>query len=187
MNLQSYQRLIIGYHGCDAAVADRVLQSGEGLLPSENEYDWLGQGIYFWEHGPERAWEWAKEHHSTPAVVGALIHLGNCFDLLDSRNTAILGEAFRTYQLEMQHLGKRIPENRGSPERLRRDRDCAMLNWLLKSFVDIGLAAFQTVRGVFQEGGEAFPGSGIHAKSHIQVAVRDPACIIGYFRPSSHP
>jgi alkylation response protein AidB-like acyl-CoA dehydrogenase len=187
MNLQSYQRLIIGYHGCDAVVADRVLRSGEGLLPSENEYDWLGKGIYFWEHGPERAWEWAKEHHSSPAVVGALIHLGTCFDLLDSRNTAILGEAFVDYQREMKLMGVRIPKNRGGPDRLRRDRDCALLNWLLKSLARRGLAVFQTVRGTFQEGGEAFPGSGIHAKSHIQVAVRDPACIIGYFRPSFLP
>ena len=32
-------------------------------------------------------------------------------------------------------------------------------------------------------GGPAFPGSGIEAESPIQIAVRDPACIIGVFRP----
>ena len=37
----------------------------------------------------------------------------------------------------------------------------------------------------FHEGVPAFQGSGIHTKSHIQVAVRDPACILGYFKPTS--
>ena len=32
-----------------------VLLRGEPLQPSENDYDWLGRGIYFWEHGPQRA------------------------------------------------------------------------------------------------------------------------------------
>ena len=41
--------LIYGFHDCDRDVADRVLAGPEGLLPSENEYDWLGHGIYFWE------------------------------------------------------------------------------------------------------------------------------------------
>ena len=42
---------------------------------------------------------------------------------------------------------------------------------------------FQTVRGVFQEGETAFTGAGIKLKSHIQIAVRDPRAVIGYFRP----
>lgn len=185
MNLQSYQRLIIGYHGCDARVADQVIRTGGILQPSENEYDWLGSGIYFWEFGPERAMEWANEHHREPAVVGALIQLGTCFDLLDRRNTAILGPAFEEYRHEMQHQGKDLPVNWSGPDQLRRNRDCAFLNWMLKFFDKASAMRFQTVRGVFQEGGPAFHGSGIHAKSHIQVAVRDPACILGYFKPSS--
>jgi hypothetical protein len=39
---------VLGYHGCDKKVGERVL-AGERLKPSENEYDWLGHGIYFWE------------------------------------------------------------------------------------------------------------------------------------------
>jgi hypothetical protein len=42
---------------------------------------------------------------------------------------------------------------------------------------------YQTVRGVFLEGEPAFPGSKIALKSHIQIAVRDPACILGFFSP----
>ena len=41
----------------------------------------------------------------------------------------------------------------------------------------------QTVRGSFQEGAPAFPGSEIRAKSPIQIGVRDVSGILGYFRP----
>ena len=187
MNLQSYQRLIIGYHGCDATVADHIIYTGGFLPPSENEYDWLGSAIYFWEFGPEQALEWATEHHRKPAVVGALIQLGTCFDLLDRRNTAILGSAFEEYRLKLSKRGMDLPENSSGPNRLKRNRDCAMINWLLETLGHDDSVHFQTVRGMFQEGGEAFPGSSIHAKSHIQVAVRDPACILGYFRPTLQP
>jgi hypothetical protein len=187
MNLQSYQRLIIAYHGCAAKVADQVIRTGGVLQPSENEYDWLGSGIYFWEFGPERAFEWASEHHREPAVVGALIQLGTCFDLLDRKNTAILGSAFEKCRIELAKRGMDLPENSSGPDRLKRNRDCAMINWLLETLGHDESMHFQTVRGMFQEGGEAFPGSSIHAKSHIQVAVRDPACILGYFKPASPP
>jgi len=184
MNLQSYQRQIIGYHGCDSKVAAAILR-GESLKPSGNEYDWLGRGIYFWEYGPDRALAWAREKHKSPAVVGALINLGVCFDLLDTRHTEILTPAFDDYRVDLAKRGMKLPENSDDPEQLRRNRDCAFLNWMIETLDHAGTMRFQTVRGVFQEGGHAFPGSGIYVKSHIQVAVRDSACIIGYFRPSS--
>jgi len=76
-----YQRLVLGYHGCDKSVADRVLAGDDSLKKSEKSYDWLGSGIYFWEHGPERALEWAKEQKKrakikTPAVLRAVSILG---------------------------------------------------------------------------------------------------------------
>jgi len=43
---------LIGYHGCDRKVA---------LKPSQNDYDWLGPGIYFWVDSPKRGLEWARE------------------------------------------------------------------------------------------------------------------------------
>jgi hypothetical protein len=46
-------------------------------------------------------------------------------------------------------------------------------------------AAFDTVRGLFQEGGPILEGSAISLQSHIQVVVRRPPAIIGLFRPRS--
>ncbi|MCC5851159.1 MAG: hypothetical protein JJU29_23965 [Verrucomicrobia bacterium] len=89
-----YQRLIFAYHGCEKKVRDQVLLNQGSLKPSEKAYDWLGKGIYFWEHGVHRAMDWAETRYGKgleePAVIGALIQLGNCFDLLDTNFTKIL-------------------------------------------------------------------------------------------------
>lgn len=42
-----YQRTIIGYHGCDRALVEAVLLRRDKLKVSHNNYDWLGEGIYF--------------------------------------------------------------------------------------------------------------------------------------------
>src|SRR5438552_18735851 len=96
-----YQRTIVGYHGCDATVAAKVLAGKLQLKPSVNPYDWLGNGTYFWEHGPQRAYEWAVEQARLsgakvvqPAVLGARIDLGVCLDLLDTANTRLLRRAY---------------------------------------------------------------------------------------------
>ena len=187
MNLAAYQRQVIAYHGCDAKVAASVLAGRTALRPSEEEYDWLGRGIYFWEHGPDRALDWAKERKKrgkieTPAVVGAVIQLGSCFDLLDTRCTTILPAAFVKLRALLNESGKPMPDNAGGDDLLLRRRDCLVLNWLFDEFANDG-EIYQTVRGVFQEGERVFEDSGIRLKSHIQIAVRDPSCIVGYFRP----
>ncbi len=89
-----YQRTVVGYHGCDESVVGDVLLRGKNLRASQNDHDWLGRGIYFWEHGPERAYEWAQHSKSVkkPAVIGAFINLGNCFDLLDTNHTRLLAD-----------------------------------------------------------------------------------------------
>jgi len=52
---------VLGYHGCDRETGERLL-SNEPFQPSENDYDWLGAGVYFWEANPDRAMSWAKKH-----------------------------------------------------------------------------------------------------------------------------
>ena len=53
--------LLFGFHGCDETICDAlVFGKQRNLNFSENPYDWLGKGMYFWENDPERAFEWAE-------------------------------------------------------------------------------------------------------------------------------
>ena len=42
---------------------------------------------------------------------------------------------------------------------------------------------YDSVRGIFLEGNAIYPDSGILEKTHIQICVRNPNCIKGYFAP----
>ncbi len=174
-----YDRRVIGYHACSKDVADRLLQEGEGFKHSTNSWDWLGHGIYFWEFGLQRAYDWAQERWGSQgrefAVVGALIQLGNCLDLLDTDHTRRLADVAAF----VQATGDELPQNRDK----RRDLDCFLVNKFCNAMQ--GEGAFDTVRGLFQEGQPIADGSEIFEQNHIQVVVRRPEAIIGLFRPST--
>jgi len=185
-----YDRTILGYHGCDQATAEQIL-SGTAFLPSTNQYDWLGKGVYFWEYGVDRAVRFAKDalqrkgNTAPPAAVGAVLQLGKCFDLLDTRFTRDLEQGFLRYKKFMRNSHAILPKNRGKlPDKKLRMLDCSVLNWYLTELEAQGLR-YDTVRGCFLEGGAAFSGSKISKEAHIQIAVRNPACILGVFRPRS--
>lgn len=91
---------IIGFHSCDKEVGLRVLNGEDELLPSQNAWDWLGEGVYFWEQNPLRALEYAdasarrtqfnKVPIKEPFVLGAIVDLGNCLNLVESGSLEIL-------------------------------------------------------------------------------------------------
>lgn len=188
----AYHRLVVGYHGCDRAVAEGVLLRGAPLKKSANRWDWLGEGIYFWEHGPERAMEFAEWKQkrgeiAEPFVLGAYIHLGRCFDLTDTLATEELGVYYDAFVAHVGAMGQPIPQNEPGGandfDLVKRYLDCAVLNFGMFDEERRG-QVFDTVRGVFTEGEPAYNGSKILRKTHVQVAVRNPECILGYFRPT---
>jgi len=191
-----YQRQILGYHGCPIEIKERALSGELPLKKSNNQYDWLGSGIYFWEYGPDRALEWAKASlkrkgrgESDAAVVGAIIELGNCFDLLDLRFTRILKRAHGLLIPALNAVGEEPPVNPPpdpNGDVIMRYLDCAVINFAIRLAEEEKGAEsllYHTVRGGFEEGGPAFTGACVREKTHIQVAVRDPSNIIGYFNP----
>jgi hypothetical protein len=52
---------ITGFHSCDKEVGLKILNGQDRLIASDNEWDWLGPGVYFWEQNPGRALEYAIE------------------------------------------------------------------------------------------------------------------------------
>lgn len=194
---QRYKRptaFVLGFHGCSRDVGEAVLAGDAHLMKSDNTYDWLGPGVYFWEGNPQRAMQFAMDAalrtpHITrgrivdPFVVGAIIDLGSCFSLFDCDALSELRGAHEAFTTSLNAIGIPVPVNSLGPDRVRRELDCATINAMhgLRQFA--GASSYDTVRGAFWEGGELYPGSGISSKGHVQIAVSNLDCIMGYFRP----
>ncbi len=48
---------VYGFHGLDKTIALQILNQETDFMPSNNKYDWLADGIYFWENNYARAEE----------------------------------------------------------------------------------------------------------------------------------
>ncbi len=178
--------LILGFHGCEEEVAKQVAAEGIHLKNSENDYDWLGNGIYFWENNPDRALEWASKNHKIkkPAVIGAVLDLGFCLDLTESVACDEVSLVFSTLKLR-ETLGEtELPANRGkSQDLILRHLDCTVIKTLHSIREGSGLPSYASVRAAFHEGGLLYEGAGFSRRAHIQICVRERACILGYFKP----
>ncbi|MGO8671487.1 MAG: hypothetical protein ACLQVD_09020 [Capsulimonadaceae bacterium] len=168
--------LVSGYHGCHVDAANAII-SGTAFRPSENGYDWLGAGTYFWEDGPSRAAEWARKRFGDDGVVvRATISLGHCLNLLDTSHFDRLEETYQKTIRNLRALGLDVPKN----IRKKHELDYMVVESYCEDFPTSGSGeAFQTVRGCFPEGKPLFEGSKILRETHIQVSVRDPSCIAG--------
>ena len=161
--------------------------AGEAFKPSNNDYDWLGPGVYFWENNAQRGLEFAREQMARkgskvkePFVVGTVIDLGACLDLTTKVSIDLVRVAHAELMEEFAKSGATVPIN--SKDRMRHNLDCAVIkyaHWIAARDPSIG--PIQTVKGVFVEGEPAYPGADFREKTHIQIAVFDSACIKGVF------
>lgn len=202
--------VVAGFHGCDKTVLEKVIKQGEHLSNSENDYDWLGHGIYFWEGNHERALEWAKKNPKvkSPVVVGAFIKLGNCIDLLDSEHLKKVKSAYEILKSECEKLDQDLPQNKRNINGVSsvRELDCKVMlrlqqlnNELIAEDLKLGPITgankrkiqnhsqfIDSVRGMFPEGNELYEGAGFREKNHIQLCIINPNSIMGYFDPIQH-
>lgn len=196
---QAQPGLVLGFHGTDSKTAERVLAGKAELEPSTNEYDWLGHGIYFWEYSPARAWEFAHEKKKrgeikSPDVIGAVIAPGICLNLLESSALAELKLAYTMVEFAAKENASQLPKNIGGADLFKRYLDCAVVEMACSMREISGIGAlsqiagikpmprYETVRGAFWEGDPLYPNAGFREKNHVQLCVRDPASIKGYFR-----
>jgi hypothetical protein len=174
---RDYHRTIIAFHGTTVAEADRLVD-GQPFSRSGKATEWLGQGVYFWEYAPKQAWWWARSvrKYTEPAVVGAMIRLGNCLDLLDPENVRLLRRVYDNLVPNWRAEGEAVPRNVLSNKSL----DCSILNWFYQDSDTIG-PGIETSRGVYVPTNKAkrvWPGSWIYEEAHIQVCVRNPKNIL---------
>ena len=181
------QSLVIAYHGCDLRVARKVISLKTNLRLSRNDWDWLGHGIYFWEDSYARAERWAREESTrkgskikTPAVVCAVIDLGNCLNLADSESLDEVRVAHKTYLQICAAADAPVARNRGVGLRARY-LDCAVMETLHQLHAEEGNEPFDTARGFFMEGRELYSEAGFRELDHIQICVRNPKRILGCF------
>ncbi len=194
---------VLGFHGCDQSVAERVFADKTNLRKSTNSYDWLGHGVYFWENSPERALDFAKqiknspksfqEKIKSPAVIGAILDLGHCLDTSEAKNIKLIQQGYKILKDSCDSAGFELPENKRAAQSKKlvfKHLDCAvieMTHQLQKELVSDGIEDYEydTVRGYFVEGKELYENTGFYSENHIQICVRNPNCIKGFFRVRS--
>lgn len=184
---------IFGFHGLDKEIGEAVLNGKTQLQHSRNSYDWLGHGVYFWENSYERANQYAVQASSRinstikqPFVIGAIIDLGNCLDLLDKKWLDFLLVAYNELTLALQEAGKELPRNtpfgKNDFDFKKRELDCAVIRYA----VELAKAEnnkFDSVRAAFWEGKELYPNAGFKTQNHIQLSIINSNCIKGIFLP----
>jgi len=162
-------RVVVGFHGTRSDRAVEIVRTGN-FVPSKNDYDWLGHGVYFWEYAPKRAWQWAREKFGIDAaVVEAQIELGFCLDLTDIGFTDNLRDAYQGLREAWARTGRQLPVNK----RKARCLDCLVINYLC----GVILPDCDTVRAPFLEGDPIYDGSALLTQSHLQLVVRNSTCI----------
>ena len=167
---------VIGYHGTSGVKADEILRVG--FQTSENAYDWLGTGVYFFEEDFGRAQRWARDSApDDPSVIAAAISLGNVLDLFDQEATSALRDLAVATEERFHQQNTALPQNRGG----RHDFDCMLINLFCEVLKQSG-APVPVVRGLFEEGDPIHANSSIRDLTHIQLAVRDPRSILGMWR-----
>ncbi len=163
---------VVGYHGCHQSVAEQIAAGGN-FIPSANEYDWLGGGIYFWEYAPARARQWARRRFKAQgAVVQATITLGRCLNLLDTAHFKGMKQSYQITVSGLQAEGLPIPENTTYYHNL----DCLVVDSYCLDYTMLTGIDIQTVRGCFPEGKALFKDSYLLDQTHVQIAVRDSKC-----------
>lgn len=182
-----------GFHGLDKEVAIKILNHKDDFHHSDNKYDWLENGVYFWENNLERAKQYALDDSSRrntsikePFVLGAVIELGNCLDLLDQKYSDFLKESYRLLKQDLEAEGKELPENKSFDSSdfdfKARELDCAVIRYACTLAEDAG-ESFDSIRAAFIEGKPLYHGAKFFSENHIQLAIINHDCIKGIFLP----
>jgi len=178
---------VYGFHGLDKGIALKILNQELELECSENSYDWLGRGTYFWENNLSRAWEYALADSKRPNtkikeafVLGAVIDLGNCLDLLDQQYLDFLKVSYLELKKSLDEESKECPVNsgfgQGDFDFKKRELDCAVIR-LAHELAKEKNESFDTVWAAFWAGEELYPNAGFKSKNPLAATYPSYAVI----------
>ncbi len=180
IQFDDYHRTVVGYHGTRLETARKIVLRKTDFRWSRNEDDWLGHGVYFWEHAPKQALAWARQRYAKGAkiaVVGAMIRLGRCFDLLEPSNVEVLRGFGEDHDRAARDAGSSVRQNANA----RKFRDCSVFEYATAALDEAGVDV-ESVRAVFVPSGardRVWTRSGLFRGAHIQLCVRHRKNILG--------
>jgi hypothetical protein len=115
----------------------------------------------------------------TPFVIGAIIELGNCLNLVEPESLLILKKAYKDIERIYAEAGKLLPVNIGNNRKL----DAAVFKHLHKSRENNPNLKYDTIRCAFVEGDPIYPTANFSSRLHIQICVLNDELIKGYYLP----
>lgn len=108
------------------------------------------------------------------------------YDLTDDHTSSILRRGYEMLKIKCETTDNDMPQNRSGKSKtdiLLRDLDCAVIQQIHEYNSETKQPGYDSVRGVFEEGEEVYPGSALREKTHIQLCIVNPNCIKGFFSP----
>lgn len=103
---------------------------------------------------------------------------------MEAESIRTVERSYRKFKESCEALEIPLPRNKKiGNEAPIRALDCAVINYVHLVREAEGETAFDTVRAAFIEGSPLYEKAGFHKQTHIQICVRRPEQIIGYFRP----
>ncbi|PZR29552.1 MAG: hypothetical protein DI535_02225 [Citrobacter freundii] len=99
--------------------------------------------------------------------------------MLESNAANVLIQGYNLLLDLKRKSGEPMPINKGANRRL----DCEVVRYVHEANRKNQFPPYDSVRSAFMEGKPVYPGSNFTDKLHIEVCVRKPDLIKGYFLP----
>lgn len=156
----------IGYHGTTKELAEKIINDREFKVSNQDE-DWLGPGVYFFEDDYHQAKNFGKKarKYSEWAVVKSKIKADAVFDLIQSEDFIFFDKTFKLIVSRYEKINKNKIRNKVTNK--------VVFNMIYEH------RPYDLVRGVFTvPKGKNIKISGTkYSHSQIQLCVRNLECI----------
>lgn len=185
--------LLRGFHATSQERAKEIESSNRFHL-SDNEWDWLGMGVYFYQDTLGFTRRWAEEKHGgsieNPAVFAADIEYDGFLDLIEHETIVEL----KSFMAQLQtasptafEKARKGQKGRAAEKERWRPRahplDCLIINEAARAR-ELDGKPFRAIRSIFYDGDRLHQNSDIFDRQHIQIAVRDLTLIKRVWRVS---